>query len=295
MGLVIEDVLVRDDPVGEPVPVVFDSPHSGVIYPKDFDYICPLAALRQAEDAYVEELFAAAPDHGATLLYALFPRSYIDVNRAPDDIDPMLLDGSWPGILRPSEKSAAGLGLIRWQIRPGRPMYDGRLTVAEVMERIDRYYRPYHFQAAEILNGLADRFGAAWLVDCHSMPSVGLPSGRRGRSGVDFVIGDRDGSSCEWEFVDFIVSRLRGMGYSVALNQPYKGVEMVRRYGEPSRGRHAVQLEINRSLYMHEETLEKSAGFDGLRRDMSALIADICGYAATAAPASDAFRPAAAE
>lgn len=282
MGLVIEDVLVRDDPVGDPVPVVFDSPHSGVNYPRDFDFICPLAALRQAEDTYVEELFAAAPEFGATLLYALFPRSYIDVNRAADDIVPSLLEEPWPGVLRPSEKSAVGLGLIRSQIRPGQPLYDGRLSVAAVAERIDRYYRPYHFQTAEILDGLAARFGAAWLVDCHSMPSAGLPAGRRGGRGVDFVIGDRDGTTSERGFVDYLAVRLRAMGYSVALNQPYKGVEMVRRYGDPARGRHAVQLEINRSLYMNEETLEKKADFDELRSAMTALAADVCAYAAAA-------------
>lgn len=279
MGLVIDDVLVRDDPIGEPVPVVFDSPHSGVNYPKDFDFICSLAALRQAEDTYVEELFAVAPEFGATLLYALFPRSYIDVNRAADDIIPALLDGPWPGILRPSEKSAAGVGLIRSQIRPGQPLYDGQLSAAAVAERLDRYYRPYHFQAAEILDGLATRFGQAWLVDCHSMPSAGLSAGRRR---VDFVLGDRDGTTCERGFVDYLAVRLRAMGYSVALNQPYKGVEMVRRYGDPARGRHAVQLEINRSLYMNEETLEKTSGFDDLRDAMTALTADVCAYAAAA-------------
>lgn len=282
MGLVIEDVLVRDDPAGDPVPVVFDSPHSGVIYPKDFDFICPLPILRQAEDTYVEELFATAPDFGATLLYALFPRSYIDVNRSPDDIDPALLDGAWPGVLRPSEKSRLGVGLIRAQIRPGHPLYDGRLSVGAAGERIDRYYRPYHFQLAEIFNGLAARFGQAWLVNCHSMPSAGLPPGKRGGRGVDFVIGDRDGATAEKAFVEFIAVRLRAMGYSVAVNQPYKGVEIVRRYGDPSRGRHAVQLEINRSLYMNEETLDKTAGFDDLRCAMTALAADVCAYAATA-------------
>lgn len=282
MGLVIEDVLVRDGPVGDTLPVLFDSPHSGVVYPKDFHFICSFSALRQAEDTYVEELFAAVPDFGATLLYALFPRSYIDVNRAVDDIDPGLLDGAWPEPLRPSGKSAAGMGLIRALCRPGQPLYDGRLSVAEVMDRIDRYYRPYHFQLADILDGLSGQFGAVWHVDCHSMPSAGLPAGLAGRSGVDFVIGDRDGTTAERGFVDFIVGRLRRMGYAVAVNHPYKGVELIRRYANPGRGRHAIQLEINRSLYMNEETLEKSAGFAALRDDMTALTADVCRYAAAA-------------
>lgn len=283
MGFVIEDVLVRDDPGGVRAPVLFDSPHSGVCYPADFNFICPLPALRQAEDTYVEELFAAAPEYGATLLYALFPRSYIDVNRAADDIDPSLLDGTWPEPLRPGEKSALGIGLIRTMCRPGAPMYDGRLTVAEVADRIDRYYHPYHFQTASILNGLAAEFGGVWHVDCHSMPSQGLPAGTPGRNGVDFVIGDRDGSTAERGFVDFVIGRLRRMGYAVAVNNPYKGVEMVRRYANPAQGRHAIQLEINRSLYMNEETLEKTAGFATLRRNMNELAADICDFAQTRA------------
>ncbi|HYG89429.1 MAG TPA: N-formylglutamate amidohydrolase, partial [Azospirillum sp.] len=136
MSFVIEDVLVRHDPAGRCVPVLFDSPHSGTVYPPDFGFVCPLPVLRQAEDAYVDELFGAAPEHGATLLCALFPRTYIDANRAVDDIDPSLLDGPWPGRLQPTEKSAGGLGLIRALCRPGMPLYDGRLTVAEVAARI---------------------------------------------------------------------------------------------------------------------------------------------------------------
>ncbi|WP_448204156.1 N-formylglutamate amidohydrolase [Azospirillum sp. sgz302134] len=278
MSFVIEDVLVRSDPTGRRVPVLFDSPHSGAVYPREFAFACPLPILRQAEDTHVDELFARAPDHGATLLCALFPRSFIDANRAVDDIDPALLNGPWPEPLNPTEKSAAGMGLIRTLCRPGMPMYDGRLTVAEVVDRIERYYRPYHFQVAGILDGLAADFGAVWHVDCHSMPSaVGRGSGRK--SGPDFVIGDRDGTTSEPEFVDLLVEVLRGFGYTVAVNDPYKGVELLARYADPVRGRHSVQLEINRRLYMNEDTLERHDGFARLRNDLDILIHRICAHA----------------
>ncbi|MGQ9365698.1 N-formylglutamate amidohydrolase [Azospirillum sp. ST 5-10] len=276
MSFVIEDVLIRHDPVGRRLPVLFDSPHSGAVYPGDFGFVCPLVALRQAEDSYVDELYASVPEHGGTLLLALFPRTYIDPNRAVDDIAPDLLDGPWPDPLRPTDKSAAGMGLIRTLCRPGLPLYDGRLPAAAVAERIDRYYRPYHFQVAAVLDGLAARFGAVWHVNCHSMPSAG-PGGR---AMPDFVLGDRDGSTSDPEFVAFVAGLLRRAGHSVTINDPYKGVELIRRYADPARGRHALQIEINRRLYMDEDTLEKTAGFAVLQRTLGTLAAEICGFAA---------------
>ncbi len=273
MSFVIEDVLVRHDPAGRRLPVLFDSPHSGTVYPLDFAFVCPLPVLRQAEDTHVDELFRAAPEFGATLLCALFPRTYIDANRAADDIDPKLLDGPWPARLRPSEKSAGGLGLIRALSRPGQSLYPTKLPVAEVAARIERCYMPYHAQMAGIIDAHVAEFGAAWHVDCHSMPSLG------DGGGADFVIGDRDGTTSERGFVDFVARVLRGCGYAVAINHPYKGVELVRRYGNPARGRHSIQLEINRRLYMNEETLEKHAGFLVVQRDLTALIRQICAYA----------------
>lgn len=278
MSLVIDDVLVRLEPSGGRVPVVFDSPHSGTRYPADFQFICPLPLLRQAEDTYVDELFAVAPDHGATLICALFPRAYVDVNRAADDIDPDILDGPWPGPLNPSDKSAMGMGLVRNLRRPGLPMYDGRLPVADVMDRIERYWRPYHEQLAQTLDALHARFGMVWHVNCHSMPSLAAsPDDRDG--GADFVLGDRDGTTCDPGFTRFVADQLRAMGYGVRLNDPYKGVELVRRYSRPGHGRHSLQLEIDRRLYMNEETLEKHAGFDRLRRDLGRLMAAVCDHA----------------
>jgi len=278
MSFVIEDVLVCNDPTGQRLPVLFDSPHSGSVYPRDFRFTCPLAALRHAEDTHVEELFAAAPDHGATLLCALFPRSCIDVNRAVDDIDPNQIDGAWPAPLHPTGRSAMGMGLIRSMLRPGQPLYDGKLPVSVVAERIDRYYRPYHFQMRSVLDGLAGRFGSVWHVNCHSMPSTLGPHSTDPLA-ADFVIGDRDGTTSEPGFVRMVADTLRGFGHRVAINDPYKGVELVARYGDPARGRHSIQLEINRRLYMNEDTLERHGGFDRLKGEIGDLIRRIADHA----------------
>ncbi len=280
MSFVIEGVLIRDDPSSYRLPVVYDSPHSGVQYPREFRFNCPLSLLRQAEDAYVDEMFAAAPDHGATLLAALFPRSFIDANRAEDDLDLEMIEGLWREPVRPTDKSALGLGLLRRLCRPGVPIYDGRLPTAEVAERIDRYYRPYHFQLQAILDSLFAQFGVVWHIDCHSMPSMGcsLP-GCESSARPDFVLGDRDGTTCEAEFVSYVAHTLKTLGYRVAVNNPYKGVELVRRYADPTQGRHSLQLEINRRLYMNEETLEKHSGFEPLRDAMTHLIRRIADYA----------------
>lgn len=266
----IDDVLVRNDPTGTRLPVVFDSPHSGREYPEDFQFVCSLLALRRAEDAFVEELYAAGPEFGATLLHALFPRSYIDVNRAIDDIDPEVVE-NWTGRARPTERSAAGYGLIRRLCRLDEPLYDGRLSASIVMDRINRYYHPYHFQLARVIDELWTRFGSVWHVDVHSMPS-------RGRV-ADFVIGDLDGTTADRAFVDLVAAHLGGLGYRVAINDPFKGVELIRRYSDPSRGRHSIQLEINRALFMDEDTLEKRSSFDSVRRDVTSLIRAIGAFA----------------
>lgn len=278
MSFVIEDVLVRNDPTGRRLPVLFDSPHSGHVYPRDFHVTCSWSELRRAEDPHVEALFAAAPDHGATLLCALFPRSFIDVNRAVDDIDPNQIDGVWRTPLHPSGRSAMGIGLIRRMLRPGVPLYDGKLPAAAVAERIDRCYRPYHHQMHSVLDGLAARFGAVWHVNCHSMPSTLGPNAGDPRA-ADFVIGDRDGTTSDPAFVRLVAEILRGFGYWVTINDPYKGLELIGRYGDPARGRHSIQLEINQRLYMDERTLEPHAGFDRLKGEIEELIRRIAGHA----------------
>jgi N-formylglutamate amidohydrolase len=273
-------IFVRHDPVGEAVPVIFDSPHSGADYPADFSYACSPRLLRQAEDAHVDKLFSSAPEAGATLIAALFPRSYIDVNRAIDDIDHQLLDEVWPGPVSTSDRARVGMGLVRRVCRPGLAMYDRKLSVAEIQQRIERYYRPYHEAVAQTVERAVEHFGAVWHVNCHSMPSSrGARVPISGWERADFVLGDRDGTTCGIGFRRLVHGTLQRMGYDVRINDPYKGVELVRRFGQPHLGRHSLQIEVNRRLYMNEETLEPNAGFDRLKRDIDILVAAIAAYA----------------
>jgi N-formylglutamate deformylase len=268
-GYEISGVLWRRDPAADAVPLVLDSPHSGSLYPEDFSFCCPLPILRRAEDAYVDELFGTAPEFGATLLAAVFPRSYLDVNRAADDLDPGLLAAAWPDHL--PLRPATRVGLVRRYAQQGVPIYDRKLRPEEVLERVERYHAPYHRTLDEACDRLHRQFGAVWHINAHSMPSTGSRKhGRKGEHG-DFVIGDRDGTTCAPEFTDFVAMTLRGMGYEVHVNDGYKGVELVRRQGRPAEQRHSLQIEVDRSLYMDQRTLEKLPGFEVVQDDLAAL------------------------
>jgi N-formylglutamate deformylase len=275
-GFEIPGVVRRREPERDAVPLVLDSPHSGAVYPEEFAYRCPLAVLRRAEDAYVDQLYEAAPAYGATLIAALFPRSYIDANRAPDDLDPAILARPLPPSLRP--RPVTRVGLVRRHARPGVPIYENKLEPEDVLTRIERYHKPYHGVLDDSVDGLHRNFGAVWHINCHSMPSYGNRSlGRRGEHG-DFVLGDRDGTTCERDFTDLVARFLRGLGYDVRINEGYKGVEIVRRHGRPAANRHSLQIEVDRSLYMDQKTLEKLPGFDQLQADLAGLVEAVAGY-----------------
>jgi N-formylglutamate amidohydrolase len=266
----IPGVLWRRDAEANEAPLVFDSPHSGSDYPDDFAFTCPLQVLRRAEDSYVDELFGTVPAFGATLIAAVFPRSYLDVNRAADDLDPALIHGRLPPHLAP--RPTTRVGLVRRYARPGMPIYDRKLDAKEVAARVERYHAPYHRALDEACDRLHRKFGGVWHVNCHSMPSrADRKEGRRGEYG-DFVLGDRDGSTCGPEFTEHVARVLRGLGYDVRVNQGYKGVEIVRRQGRPRANRHSLQIEIDRSLYMDQRTLEKLPGFDRLQADLARLV-----------------------
>lgn len=273
---IVPDILIRQDPPpdgADAVPVVFDSPHSGSVYPSDFDFAAPVEVMRRAEDAFVDELFASAPAHGAALLAALFPRSYVDPNRHEQEIDTLLLSEPWPHPILPSHRSARGLGVVRRLVRATVAVYDRRLSVSEVQSRIARYHRPYHDELSAMIAEAHGRFGAVWHLNCHSMKSTA-----KGRLRDDFVLGDRDGTTCAPEFTDLVASTLRGVGYSVGLNHPFKGAEIVMRHGDPPAGRHSLQIEINRGLYMDEARIEKSDTFPRLRQDIDHLIGIIVDF-----------------
>ncbi len=265
---------LRHDPVGTRIPLVLDSPHSGTDYPDDFDHAPPRESVRQAEDTFVAELYGAAPTFGATLIEALFPRAYIDPNRHLGDIDPQLLATPWPGPVTLSRKTEQGIGLVWRLAHGGAPMYARKLSVAEIERRIARCYDPYHRAVASVLDARHDEFGAVWHVNCHSMPAVGdAMADDPGRARADFVLGDRDQSTCAPEFTAFVAATLAAMDYSVAVNDPYKGVELVRKHGRPRENRHSLQIEINRRLYMDEASLEKTGGFAKLQLDLTRLLA----------------------
>ncbi|MGH7617818.1 MAG: N-formylglutamate amidohydrolase [Gemmatimonadaceae bacterium] len=254
-------------------PLLYDSPHSGRLYPADFTLGAPLLDVRRGEDAYVDELLADSPAEGATLLTATYPRCYIDVNRDARDIDAALLAEPWPEPLAPSEKTARGLGLIRRFVVPGVEAQGRLLTVRDVRARIDDAYRPYHAALDTLVHELHERFGAVWHVDWHSMKSVGntmTPDGE-GASRADFVVSDRRGASAAPRVTGLVADTLRAFGYSVSVNDPYTGGTIVQRVGRPADGVHSVQIEINRRLYLDELAVEKTAGFPALAERLTAL------------------------
>jgi N-formylglutamate deformylase len=267
-------------PAGPDAPVVFDSPHSGSFYPADFRYAVPLSQLRSGEDMFVDELFQDGPSNGAFLIAALFPRTYIDPNRALSDLDPGMLAGPWPHPLKPGPKSERGTGLIFRKVGDGALVYDRLLGAAEVQRRIDLYWRPYHDALNAAIEGVHRKWGAVWHINCHSMQGVGSAlSTDQGRVRADFVLGDRDGTTCDAAFSHLIAETLKGMGYSVVFNDPFKGVEIVRVHGRPAEARHSLQIEINRRRYMDGNSLQKTAGFDALQKNIGTLCRTICDYA----------------
>ena len=269
-------VLEIESPAAQSMPVVFASPHSGQDYPDSFIAQSALnpQALRRSEDSYVNELFSAAPNLGAPLLKALFPRAYLDVNREPYELDPaMFIDALPPYVNSGSARVNAGLGTIARVVATGAEIYRDKLTFAEAERRIETLYRPYHVALANLVSQTRESFGACLLVDCHSMPSIGGPGeSDSGLSRVDFVLGDCFGTTCAGAVTSLIERVLRSQGYRVVRNTPYAGGYSTRHYGKPSLGLHAVQIEINRRLYMEETTHVRKEAFPVLQSHLGELI-----------------------
>ena len=264
-------------PARAAIPLVLDSPHSGKQFPGDFDAAVSEAELREGEDSFVDELYAGAAELGVPLLAALWPRTYLDPNRHAGDVDLELIDGAWPAEYRPSGKAKVGKALVWRTLEDGRPIYSRKLSPDVVLGRIGNFHAPYHENIQTLLNETHARFGRVYHLNCHSMRSVAGKQGEDGEGNVraDFVLGDRDGTSCEPRFTEFVRATLAAMGYAVKVNDPYKGVELVRAYSDPKAGRHSLQIEINKRLYLNEATLEKTAGFAALQRNLSALLSEI--------------------
>lgn len=266
-------------PQASAMPVVFDSPHSSRAFPEGFATVASEEALLTTWDAYVDELWTAVPEQGGTLLAAAFPRAYIDANRSIRDIDAALLAEPWPEPLQPESYTARGMGLIRRFALPGVPMYDVLLPLAEVRARIDHYYLPYRAALEAALDGAWQQFGHVWHVDCHSMKSRGNAMNEdNGALRPDVVVSDRSGTSADPAFTAWVADTLRALGFSVQINDPYRGGDLVRSYGNPAAHRHSIQIELNRALYMDEATCEKHDGFAALRGQLTRFVEALRGY-----------------
>ncbi|MGJ8588525.1 MAG: N-formylglutamate amidohydrolase [Yoonia sp.] len=256
--------------------VVFASPHSGRDYPDAFlrRSVLNASEIRSSEDAFVDQLFAAVPDHGAPLLTANAPRAFLDLNRGVDELDQALIEGVRRNAHNP--RIASGLGVIPRVVANGRQIYRGKLTLAEAHLRIAQYWRPYHDQLQTLLDESNNAYGEAILIDCHSMPHEALENvGPPGSARPDVVLGDRFGSTAAASVVEKVEAAFTSAGLRVARNMPFAGAFITQHYGRPSRQQHAIQVEIDRALYMNERTLEPSRDFAAFQALLSGVIAEI--------------------
>ncbi len=256
-------------PEARTTPYVFASPHSGRDYPDSFLESClpPLSVLRRSEDAYVDRLVGVAPRYGAVFMAAQFPRVYVDPSRAPDELDRSMVKGAPSGAIgAPTARAAAGLGVVSRLAADGRPLYDGALDYDAVHKRIEACYAPYHQRLRAEIAGCRALFGEAIIIDCHSMPSASA-------RGADIVLGDRYGASCSRALVARAEAHFRDLGFAVVRNRPYAGGYTTEHYGRPASGVQALQVEINRGLYLDELAVAPSRGFSPLQRTLEEWIA----------------------
>jgi N-formylglutamate amidohydrolase len=261
---------------GAASPFVFASPHSGRDYPAELMAAAALdeAAIRRSEDAFVDELIAAAPASGVCLLTARYARAYVDVNREAYELDQTMFEDELPPFARArTARVAAGLGSIARVVGEGQEIYRRKLTFAEARGRIESVHLPYHRALAGLLEETRAVHGRAALIDWHSMPSAASGDPAYGRKGCDMVLGDRFGSACAPGLTRLVERELEGMGYRVARNAPYAGGYTTEFYGRPQEGMHALQIEINRAVYLDEAALKPTAGFARLKRDLDRLCA----------------------
>lgn len=274
-----------DLPIDRRSCVVFASPHGCGHYPASFLAQSQLdtLAIRSSEDAFVDELFACAPDFGAPLLRAGVPRAYIDLNRSTDELDPALIEGARRHGHNP--RVASGLGVIPRVVANGRAIYHGRLPMAEAQRRIETYWYPYHSALQRLLDDAHTRHGEALLIDCHSMPHEAMDGvARTARRRPEIVLGDRFGAAAAGDVVDRVESAFAAAGLTVTRNAPFAGAYVTQAYGRPSRNQHAIQIEIDRALYMDEARIAPSAGFQAFRSLMRGVIAEIAGIRREAIP-----------
>lgn len=277
----LDGVFRRIEPRGPRAPLVIDVSRSGRRYPVEFRPDAPFAAVHSRISMYVDELLAPAPEVGATLLCAEFPITVIDPNRARDDLDPALIDGEWPHELHPTDQSLKnGAGLIHSVGADKIPLYKARLSVLQVAQRIERFYEPYHAELARILASAREMHGRVFHLSFHCMSSTD-PKNPQGAQAArpDICLGDRDGTTCDPAFRAFVAEHFRDLGYGVSINSPFKGSEIMRRYGSPAIGTHSLQVELCKRLFMDEASGERNSGFERLRRELREVVHLVCRYA----------------
>ena len=263
------------EPADWRAPVIFNSPHSGSDYPDDFLAASriDLAALRRSEDSFMDELIGHLSVRGFPTVRVNFPRSYVDVNREPYELDPRMFSGRLPSFANTrSMRVAGGLGTIPRVVGDGQEIYRERIAVEDALARIEALYKPYHRALRRLINKVHQMFGTVVLIDCHSMPSIGVSRDEPRRP--DMVIGDRYGTSCTPLLPDRIEETMAGLGYSIGRNKPYAGGFITEHYGNPASGLHAVQLELNRAIYMDERRRERGPRFEKVANDF-AVLADV--------------------
>ncbi len=253
-------------------PIIFNSPHSGSVYPGEFLEASriDLPTLRRSEDSFMDELIGHLSSRGFPVVVVHFPRSYVDVNREPYELDPRMFAGRLPSFANTrSMRVAGGLGTIPRVVGDGQEIYRERLSVDDALMRIEALYKPYHRALRRLINKAHQTFGAAIVVDCHSMPSVGISRDEPRRP--DIVIGDRYGTSCASLLPDAVEQTMNRLGYSVGRNKPYAGGFITEHYGNPASGLHTIQLELNRAIYMDERRRERGARFAQVAAHFAAL------------------------
>lgn len=276
---ILRGVFQRFDPLGEAVPIVVDVSRSGREYPEEFRSMVPFSTLHDNVSMYVDQLWSGTPKAGGSMLYASFPSFWIDPGRDELDIDENLLEDQWPVPLKPTI-SLRGLGLLKSKSRYGEPVHERKLSVAEVMERLEKYHRPYHAELKRLVQETRDKFGFAYHFTCHCMSAVGAPTHPDpGQQRADFCIGNLNGATSSKEHLEWIQSIIESRGYSCTVNFPYAGGELNSRYGRPADGVESVMVEINKKLFMDVNTFKKTDNFDKLQRDMNSIIMEVAAHA----------------
>lgn len=269
----------RSEPTGPRAPVFIDVSRSGRQYPETFRSMVPFTTLHDNVSMYVDQLWSAGPGLGAPLLYAQFPSFWIDANRNEADIDAELIDGEWPSPLNPTA-SKSGLGLLKSKSRYGEAVHERKLTVAEVMERLDGYHRPYHAELKRNLEALKAEFGFVYHLSCHCMSAVGAPTHPdAGKERADFCLGDVNGTSASREFIEWVQKLIEQRGYSCTINSPYTGGEINARYGAPKDGIESIMVEINKKLFMDTKTFRKTENFAKVQADVTQVLEQIVAQA----------------